>query len=208
MEPFAKSSVGKLIFKITILEHFAKIQTMRLKPLIKMRKILWLTVLVLFSSCTYAPRSTSIDNTYNARQMAVGVGDQPKDSMTSTTVENEASSTTEQEPNPPVIENTPSVNQETGNSWPNSEQIEQLRQKKIAESEPVTPSRLETSSVKNYLTIGSTKKDVARIQGTPSSISKYGVLGEWWYYGTSVIKFQNERIDEWNNHGNLKVKIE
>ena len=183
--------------------------TMRLKPLIKIRKILWLSVLALFSSCTYAPRSTSIDNTYNARQMAVGVGDQPNDSMTSTTVENEVSSTTEQEPNPPVIENTPSVNQENGGSWPNPEQIEQLRQKKIAESEPVTPSRMETSSAKNYLTIGSTKKDVARIQGTPSSISKFEYLDkEWWYYGTSIIKFKNERISEWDNYGNLKVKIE
>ena len=184
-------------------------QTMKLKPLIKMRKILWLSVLALLSSCTYAPRSTSIDNTYNARQMAVGVGDQPNDSMTSTTVENEVSSTTEQEPNPPVIENTPSVNQETGGSWLNPEQIEQLRQKKIAESEPVTPSRMETSSAKSYLTIGSTKKDVARIQGTPSSISKFEYLDkEWWYYGTSIIKFKNERISEWDNYGNLKVKIE
>ena len=174
-----------------------------------MRNILWLTVLPLFSSCTYAPRSTSIDNTYNARQMAVGVGDQPNDSMRSTTVENEVSSTTEQGSNPPVIENTPSVNQETGGSWPNPEQIEQLRQKKIAESEPVTPSRMETSSAKSYLTIGSTKKDVARIQGTPSSISKFEYLDkEWWYYGTSIIKFKNERISEWDNYGNLKVKIE
>lgn len=173
-----------------------------------MKKILCLVAVSFFSSCTYAPRSTSIDNTYNAKQMAVGVGDQPKDSMTSTTVENEASSTTEQEPNPPVIENTSNVNQGTGTSWPNSEQIEQLRQKKIAESEPMTPSHMETSSVKNYLTIGSTKKDVARIQGTPSSISKYGVISEWWYYGNSIIKFKNERIDQWDNYGNLKVKIE
>lgn len=174
-----------------------------------MRKILWLTVLALFSSCTYAPRSTSIDNTYNARQMAVGVGDQPKDSMTSTTVESEVSSTTEQQSNTPVIENTPRVDQETGGSWSNPEQIEQLRQKKIAESEPMTPSHMETSSAKTYLTIGSTKKDVARIQGTPSSIMNLEAIGkEWWYYGSSIIKFTNGRISEWDNYGGLKVKIE
>ena len=69
--------------------------------------------------------------------MALGVSEQSKDSMTSTTVENHISSTTEQQSKISIIENTPSVNHENGGSWPTPEEIEQLRQKKTAESESV-----------------------------------------------------------------------
>ena len=41
-------------------------------------------------SCTYAPRSTKIDQTYTARQMAVGVTSQPNGGITSTTTVEEA----------------------------------------------------------------------------------------------------------------------
>ena len=58
--------------------------------MLMIRSIIAILAALALASCTYAPRSTKIDNTYNARQMAVGVGDQPQDAMTSTTYQGDA----------------------------------------------------------------------------------------------------------------------
>jgi len=62
----------------------------------------------------------------------------------------------------------------------------------------------------NYITIGSTKRDVLRIQGTPKNIQKYESLHqEVWDYGSSSIDFENDRVRQWSNYGNnLKAKME
>ena len=119
-------------------------------------------------SCTYAPRSTN--QTYTARQMAIGVTSQPN-GMTSTT-------TAEQSP---VIATYPEV--------------------RVAE--PVI------SASSNFLTIGSTKNDVVRIQGTPIEVTKYAYSGEeTWRYGYSFITLKNGLVYEWKNRCNiLKVKM-
>jgi hypothetical protein len=134
------------------------------------------------ASCTYAPRSTKIDNTYNARQMAVGVGDQTKDAMTLTTSEDNRSAS---EP-----------------------RLVGLRDARTAQIERTANNLQPAIGESNYLTIGSTKSDVVRIQGTPNEITKFDVLGEeWWYYGTSKITLKNGRVHEWNNYGRLKVRM-
>jgi hypothetical protein len=141
------------------------------------------------ASCTYAPRSTKIDNTYNARQMAVGVGDQTKDAMTSTTSEE------------PV---TPSGD----NRSASEPRLVGLRDARTAQIERTANNLQPAIGESNYLTIGSTKSDVVRIQGTPNEITKFDVLGEeWWYYGTSKITLKNGRVHEWNNYGRLKVRM-
>lgn len=141
------------------------------------------------ASCTYAPRSTKIDNTYSARQMAVGVGDQTKDAMNSTSSEE------------PV---TPS-----GDNRSSSEpRLVGLRDARTAPFERTTNNLQPAIVESNYLTIGSTKSDVVRIQGTPNTITKFDSWGEeWWFYGYSKITLKNGRVHEWNNHGNLKVRM-
>jgi hypothetical protein len=141
------------------------------------------------ASCTYAPRSTKIDNTYSARQMAVGVGDQTKDAMTSTTSE---------EPVTPPGDNRSS----------SEPRLVGLRDARTAPFERTTNNLQPAIVESNYLTIGSTKSDVVRIQGTPNTITKFDSWGEeWWFYGYSKITLKNGRVHEWNNHGNLKVRM-
>ena len=61
-------------------------------------------------------------------------------------------------------------------------------------------------------TQGSHRDDVMRIQGTPSSISRFPSLGhESWRYGTSTVEIslRDRRVTEWNNRsGNLKVRMD
>ena len=67
------------------------------------------------------------------------------------------------------------------------------------------------SGAATYFTRGSHRGDVLRIQGTPSSINSYPSLGhESWKYGYSRvdISLRDERVTEWNNTGNLKVRME
>ena len=136
-------------------------------------------------SCTYAPRSTN--QTYTARQMAVGVTSQPNEGITSTT----------------TVEEAPA----SGDTIPSSQQhlaaYPEVRVAELANQ----PSRA-ISRAANFLTIGSTKNDVARIQGTPISISNYSSC-DYWYFGYSSMKFdRNGQIQSWNNRGgNLKVKM-
>lgn len=58
----------------------------------------------------------------------------------------------------------------------------------------------------SYFTIGSHQDDVARIQGTPSSVDDYSVFTVW-HYGSSDVKMVNRRVAEWHNRGNLKVRL-
>jgi hypothetical protein len=62
----------------------------------------------------------------------------------------------------------------------------------------------------DYWTIGSTRDDVLRIQGTPTQVAQYETLGkEVFYYGSSSnIVFKKGRVVEYNNyHNNLKVFV-
>ena len=142
------------------------------------------------ASCTYAPRSTSIDNNYNARQMAIGVTEQSQDAMTSTIHEEEAigegdSSNTPSESNP---------SQEAGLQESHASYVYQ-------EQRPAV-------SAPNFITIGSSNSDVVRVQGTPTTIYDYP-QGDVWYYGSSRISFDTkDRVNSWSNNGNLKVKMQ
>lgn len=127
------------------------------------------------ASCTYAPRSTSIDNNYNARQMAIGVTEQSQDAMTSTIHEEEA-----------IAERDL---QESHSSYAPQDQ-------RPAVSTP------------NFITIGSSKSDVVRVQGTPTEIRTWS-WGDDWFFGFSKISFDtHNRVKEWTNNGNLKVKMQ
>jgi len=143
------------------------------------------------ASCTYAPRSTSIDNNYNARQMAIGVGEQSPDAMTSTTHEEEAIEEGDRS-------NTPSES--------NSSQEGDLQESRSSDA-----SQAQRPAVfgQEFLTIGSSKKDVARVQGTPTKIHEFHSAGSWWYYGDSKINFDwRGRIESWDNSdNNLKVRM-
>ena len=128
------------------------------------------------ASCTYAPRNTSVDNNYNARQMAIGVTEQSQDAMTSTIHEEEA-----------------------------------IGEGDLQEAHsPYAPQKQKTTvSAQDFLTIGSSKKDVARVQGTPTKIHEFHSAGSWWYYGDSKINFDwRGRIESWDNsNNNLKVRM-
>lgn len=56
----------------------------------------------------------------------------------------------------------------------------------------------------NYFSIGSTKDDVKKIMGTPTSINSYI---DTWYYGSSLIEFKNNKVKSYSNYSNnLKVR--
>jgi len=62
----------------------------------------------------------------------------------------------------------------------------------------------------DHFTIGSSKNDVMKVMGRPDDISRYPALGyEAWKYGWSTVKIstRNDRVIEWDNNGNLKVKL-
>lgn len=72
-----------------------------------------------------------------------------------------------------------------------------------------TPPRPLASS--EFFSRGSHEDDVLRIQGTPTKIQGYSVLGhEDWYYGrnTVTISTTTRRVTEWSNsNGTLKVRM-
>jgi len=58
----------------------------------------------------------------------------------------------------------------------------------------------------DYITFGSTKEDVLRIQGEPTAVSHE----DWWWYGNDYILFDGlaGRVVGWENRfGNVKVKL-
>ena len=124
--------------------------------------------------------------------MAVGVGDQPHDSMTSTTIEEEVAATPVPTPTPTASNYAPKQH--------NSNQS--YRERRISELEP----NAITQPTYNFITIGSSKKDVARIQGTPSAIDVMSYT-EMWRYQYSTITFRDNKVIEWNDiSGILKVR--
>lgn len=59
----------------------------------------------------------------------------------------------------------------------------------------------------SFFSLGSTKDEVRRIQGTPTSINK-GYRQETWNYNLSSVTFQNDRVTEWSDYTNvLKVRM-
>lgn len=61
-----------------------------------------------------------------------------------------------------------------------------------------------TGSVADFFTLGSTKDEVLRVQGTPT-----GVRGAVWHYGFSSVRFSEDRVASFDNSfGNLKVRLE
>jgi len=63
----------------------------------------------------------------------------------------------------------------------------------------------DTSSKKNFFTLGSSKEEVKKAMGTPEAIEPNL---NWWYYGFSTVKFdENDKVIGWNTSGTpLKVK--
>jgi len=61
----------------------------------------------------------------------------------------------------------------------------------------------ERASRDTYFTLGSSKDDVAIIQGTPKAI-----IGNTWYYEGSTITFSDDKVVGYDNStGKLKIKI-
>lgn len=58
-------------------------------------------------------------------------------------------------------------------------------------------------SAADFFTLGSTKEEVLRVQGTPT-----GVRGSVWHYGFSSVRFSEDRVISYeNSFGNLKVRL-
>ena len=59
-----------------------------------------------------------------------------------------------------------------------------------------------------HFTLGSHADDVLRLQGTPSDIDRFSSYETWWFgYSTVKIDLRTRRVLEWDNNGNLKVKL-
>ena len=91
-----------------------------------------------------------------------------------------------------------------------------LRSKKVVEWDNNGNLKVKMQPVRNtgntsYFTRGSHQDDVLRLQGTPSEINRYESLGyEHWWYGSSKVKIglRSKKVVEWDNNGNLKVKMQ
>jgi hypothetical protein len=86
-----------------------------------------------------------------------------------------------------------------------------MRQEGIASSLARAVDSLKAKKTKHfrreYITIGSTKDEVIRIQGTPSSISGPPMYEEW-SYGLSSVVFQGGILKAYNNfEHNLRIRI-
>lgn len=67
----------------------------------------------------------------------------------------------------------------------------------------VLPSVIASGNEPEFFTLGSTKDDVLRVQGTPTRIE-----GNRWYYGFSEVRFKGGAVEDYDNYfGNLKVRI-
>lgn len=69
----------------------------------------------------------------------------------------------------------------------------------------LTPS--DSSEINKFITIGSSKNEVAEIQGTPKSIHNYGIRDDWRYHDGSSITFDYGKVSAWSNNGILKVSL-
>ena len=90
--------------------------------------------------------------------------------------------------------------------------VEPTRQRIVLERVAAPgPTRPAARARGDYFTRGSHSDDVLRLQGTPSDIERYDILGkEVWSYGRSTVEIDTRtgRVREWNNRaGNLKAKM-
>jgi hypothetical protein len=154
----------------------------------KLRDSIHISIIMIYfinlSACTYAPKNTSVDNTYNARLMAIG-GDSASEGLSSTTHEEEQY----QEGEEP---------RETYND-----------QAEMSDVQFALSNAPKNHLMSTYVTLGSSKEEVARIQGTPTKIIDLEGVMSWWKYGSSKIEFNSKgRVNAWDNYGrNLKVKF-
>jgi hypothetical protein len=86
-----------------------------------------------------------------------------------------------------------------------------MRQRRISGVDNSPKVATSNAPAADFITIGSTKADVARIQGTPRRVdNSFNTIGieTWGYGGYDRIEFKNGRVNEWNNSsGFLKVKM-
>ena len=61
-------------------------------------------------------------------------------------------------------------------------------------------------SSKNYFTIGSTENEVLNVMGDPNSIQNIGPY-KTYYYELSRVTFENGKVRDYDNQGNLKIRI-
>jgi hypothetical protein len=174
----------------------------------KKNRAIWLLITLFLTSCTYAPITTKIDTTYNARQMAVGMGDQSTGAMSSTIHEDESPTCNQDLQQTQATTNNQASNTSAGVPLARLEQMSQRRISGVDNSPKVATSN---APAPDYITIGSTKADVARIQGTPRRVvNSFNSIGveTWGYGGYDRIEFKNGRVNEWkNSSGFLKVKM-
>ena len=67
-------------------------------------------------------------------------------------------------------------------------------------------SETQSQSSKNYFTIGSTENEVLDVMGDPTSLNNIGPY-KTYYYELSTVTFQNGKVRDYNNDGNLKVRV-
>ncbi|MES9830086.1 MAG: peptidoglycan-binding domain-containing protein [Candidatus Thiodiazotropha sp.] len=83
-------------------------------------------------------------------------------------------------------------------------------QRKASAQARSSTSSVATTTSASFFTRGSHQDEVLRVQGRPDDINDYTALGyQEWKYGYSSIKLssQNRRVLNWNNQGNLKVRL-
>jgi hypothetical protein len=66
--------------------------------------------------------------------------------------------------------------------------------------------KTQSESSKNYFTIGSTENEVLDVMGDPTSLNNIGPY-KIYYYELSSVKFENGRVTDYDNDGNLKVRV-
>ena len=68
-------------------------------------------------------------------------------------------------------------------------------------------AKTESEISKNYFTIGSTENEVLNVMGDPTSISNIGPY-KIYYYNLSRVKFENGKVRDYDNDGNLKIRVQ
>lgn len=102
------------------------------------------------------------------------------------------------QPAPPVPEATPSAEPSEVQMPPQTPSSEIVSEKDPPPAEPE-----ETSPGRPFFTLGSSKKEVLRVQGKPSK-----VYGQTWVYGLSDVTFKEGKVWRYHNFdGTLQVQI-
>ncbi|NTU48625.1 MAG: hypothetical protein HGA84_06415, partial [Syntrophobacteraceae bacterium] len=67
----------------------------------------------------------------------------------------------------------------------------------------VLPSSTSSDDHPAFFTVGSTRDEVLRVQGTPTRIE-----GNRWTYGFSEVRFRSGTVEDYDNYfGNLKIRL-